>query len=438
MGAFLWAMLCAVGFVTLGDPGVQVAPAVGLLVLWGAGAALLPSPPGGPGRVFAAALAVRAVLWTGPLWLSTDLYRYLWEGRAVLLGGDPYLYAPAWEGWPVDAIRARVNHPEVSSIYPPGAMALYAGIAAIWYHPQMVRAVFGLADAALAGLLAATLQGRRRSPRGAWIYALHPLGAVEAAGSGHLDALALLLGVAAIGAWDRRRKGEGGEGGVGWATLGMGVKLLPGVLLPTLLRGAPDRVRWGALAVSLGLLGLLTAPYLEAGPHLLRGLGTYAARWSFNGSLHPVLEAGLGGLGADPALARPLGVLLAGSVVGLLAWRRRDPAEVALWAGAAFVLLSPTVHPWYVAWAWVPALLCGVRAWTALATLTPLAYVVLATLDPSTGIWQERPWTAPTIYLPFFLLLATEWAARQILPGPWAATPAAGGSSSRSPTPPAP
>ena len=71
-------------------------------------------------------------------------------------------------------------------------------------------------------------------------------------------------------------------------------------------------------------------------------------------------------------------------VAGAL-WRRRDPAEVALWAGGAFVLLSPTVHPWYVIWAWVPSLLTGVRAWTALATAAPLAYAVLATLDPATG-----------------------------------------------------
>ena len=31
-----------------------------------------------------------------------------------------------------------------------------------------------------------------------------------------------------------------------------------------------------------------------------------------------------------------------------------------------FVLLSPTVHPWYLVWVWLPALLCGVRSWTVL------------------------------------------------------------------------
>jgi hypothetical protein len=92
-------------------------------------------------------------------------------------------------------------------------------------------------------------------------------------------------------------------------------------------------------------------------------------------------------------------LVVCGAAVTLWAvLRRRDPAELALWVGGAFVLLSPTVHPWYIAWAWVPAVVCGVRAWTVLAGLAPVAYVVLMTIDPATGAWNEARWPAVLAY----------------------------------------
>jgi hypothetical protein len=103
--------------------------------------------------------------------------------------------------------------------------------------------------------------------------------------------------------------------------------------------------------------------------------------------------------------------------------RHRDPAVVALWAGGAFVLLSPTVHPWYVLWAWVPALICGVRAWTVLATLVPVSYAALASLDSATGQWVEPWWPVWAQFLPFLLVLGWEWGLRWMLPGPSPSNP---------------
>ena len=44
--------------------------------------------------VFGVALAARAALLPVPPSLSGDLYRYLWEGRVVSHGGDPYRQSP--------------------------------------------------------------------------------------------------------------------------------------------------------------------------------------------------------------------------------------------------------------------------------------------------------------------------------------------------------
>jgi len=250
--------------------------------------------------------------------------------------------------------------------------------------------------------LASALVGRRRSTDAAWLYALHPLGAVEAAGSGHLEPAAVLTVVLAVLAWDRRRSG------LGWASLGALVKVLPALLFPTLWRRSP----WLLLLASV-VAALSALPFADAGLTAFSGLLAYTRHWSFNPGLFAVLRAGLG------EAARPVAMALGAAVVAWAWWKRRDPAEVALWAGGAFVLLSPTVHPWYVAWVWVPALLCGVRAWTVLATLAPLSYLAWASYRPATGTWTEPTWTRWVIYLPFFTALAWEAIRHQLLPGPW-------------------
>jgi hypothetical protein len=381
-----------------------------VLVAWGLGVLVLKRPKASAGAVLLAAVAIRfALLWTDPS-LSDDLFRYLWEGRVVAEGANPYLAAPGaavWDTWASnDMIREAVNHPEVPSVYPPLALGLFAALGKISYSPLVIRVFVGGCDALVAYFLARVLDARGRSRDGAWLYALLPLGAVEAAVSGHLEAVAILPLVIGLLAWER------GRSSIGWVGLAGLVKLLPVLILPALWRRSP----W-LYALVAGVAVLTALPFVDAGGSMAEGLTTYARDWSFNGSFYRLLEPVLG-----EWTRAALGVMGA-AAVGFALWRHRDPARVALWVGGAFVLLSPTVHPWYVLWAWVPALVVGVRAWTLLAWLAPVAYIVLGTLDPTTGQWQEAAWPAVVQYLPFLLALGVESARHWTQPGPWAPGP---------------
>lgn len=367
-----------------------------------------------PAQVFLAALLVRALLLPSPPSLSDDIWRYIAEGHAALHGGNPYLDPPAAPGpVPELGIRALVNHPEVPSVYPPLAVWIFALLAAVAPGALLFKAAFALADAGVAASLAAALRARGRSTANAWLYAVFPLPALESAGSGHMDALALLGLALALAHWSQ------GRSGIGWAGLGGLVKLLPLVLLPTLRHRQP----W--LLLLVGLVGLAAAgPFLDAGPALLEGLTTYARHWSFNAGGYQVLRALFGLVGLDEAAARAAAAFAGAGVVVGCWWRLRDPARVALWVGGAFVLLSPTVHPWYTLWVWVPALVCGVRSWTVLVLLAPLSYAAWASYDPATRAWQEPAWPAFAIWLPLCLAALAESLWQQVRPGPWSPAPA--------------
>jgi hypothetical protein len=408
MGLTAFSLLAAAALCALGELRGQPGPGVALLLLWGLVVLRAPTPRGGLGALALSAGLVRLVLlWSEPN-LSDDLARYLWEGRVVALGESPYLHAPASPHWAArfaeDPQRIAVNHPTIPSIYPPLALYLWAFLSKISSTTLFYRMISAAADLGVALTLGAILQGRGRSLRGAWLYALMPLMAVESAGSGHLEPLALLPAALAVRAHDR------GGSGAAWAAVGAAIKLLPGVIFVGLARRSPGVA---LLAVGFGIA--ITLPFLSDGPALLEGLGAYAARWSFNGRLAPLLAAGLGQLGLE-GWARPVGIGLGAGVCAWALQRRRDPAELWLWAGGAFVLLSPTVHPWYLGWAWVPALLLGRGSWSVLAWLIPLCYVVLGTIDEASGAWAEPAWTAPVIYGGFGL--AALWGGVQRLRSP--------------------
>ena len=101
-------------------------------------------------------------------------------------------------------------------------------------------------------------------------------------------------------------------------------------------------------------------------------------------------------------------VLLA--TVLLRAWRRGvGPSEAARTVLVAFLLLTPTLHPWYLTWL-VPFLVVSRPswAWSLLLAAAPLFYWPLTEWQAE-GLWREPRWLWPCVALPFLLLCALEW-----------------------------
>lgn len=396
--SLLASLALAVAVVGLGELRSTATAFVALALAWGlaASAAAWSSRhlPDLPWTVLALGLTLRLLVLASPVSLSDDLWRYLWEGQVQLAGHNPFLFAPdAQELAPLrDEVWRQVNHKGVSTIYPPGALALFRAVAALWSAPLSWKLLSGAADFGVLLLLARESRARGLGAWPATFYALHPLPILESAGSGHLEALALLALVLAL---RLARQGRLAAASLA-AWVGALVKLLPGALLLPFLRRDRRATLKGslagaALALALGL------PFLDAGPTLLRGFGRYYEAWAFNASLFPVLQLLAG------EHARALGTLLGAAWCVWALWRFPSPARVFLhWAGA-LLLLSPVVHPWYFLWALVPALLLGSWPWAVMATTALLSYLVLASYDAVSNTWTEPPWVVWIEYPPLLI-----------------------------------
>lgn len=359
---------------------------------WGAGVLLglrAPVRAEPAAWLFAVALLIRLPLVGTPPLLSDDLYRYIWEGLASLAGHDVFMTPPASIDGLDDALRAKVNHPEVPSVYPPLALWWFRAVSVV-REPWFVQLASAVADATVPLSIAAASASRRA----AWVYALHPLPILESACGAHIDVPAVALAAAAIAVY---RNGALG-GALGLTAAAALTKLFPIVWVPTLARRLPPGplVGWAA-AILLGTV-LVSIPFVPR--EWPAGWVAYATRWEFNGFVYPWLVPWLDGDGARRVL------VCVGGGMTVFAWVRfRDPAQVWAWVGSAFVFLAPTLHPWYVLWALVPNLMLGRFAWGWASLVLLNGYAVLAAYDPTNGTWAEAPWLWWITWPPAVLLL---------------------------------
>ena len=352
--------------------------------------------------ILGTALLLRLIALAAPVFLSDDINRYIWDGRVQAAGLSPYTEppnSPTLASLRDPVIYPRLNHLDWRTIYPPGAQLVFALLASL--APSSVLAFKSLvvaADLATALVLSAWLGALGRPQAWVLIYAWHPLVVIELAGSGHLDALALLASVAALWAATRGREAWAGI----WIGLGALVKLYPLLLLPALVGRRASRVVGAcAIVVAAGYLC-----YARAGWAVVGSLPRFVAQEQFNGTLRTLLEWVLVPLGEPGRVAARLIPLLAlsGLAVGL-AWRGRTipPWQRAAWLVGAYCLTTPSLFPWYVLWL-VPLLAVELRwPWLWLTGAVALTYLVFA--EP---LWRMPPWVPAVEFIPLAAGLA--WA----------------------------
>ena len=365
--------------------------------------------------VLGLALAMRAVLLTGPPVLSSDIYRYVWDGRVQAAGINPYRYVPAdptLARLRDDAIYSHVNRAEYArTIYPPVAQLVFAAVGRVWDGVGAMRlamlAFELLGMVCLLRLLVVAGLPRERL----LIYAWNPLPLWSFASDGHVDAIAVgLLGLALL----LRARHRDGWAGAALAAAAL-VKFFPVVLAPAFLRGGSF---WRPALAGCAVIILGYGIYSGAGAHVLGFLPHYGQEEGLASGSGFWLLAGLGELVPLPAAAPLLYLACACLVLLALALgvaRARPPAndartlcrDAGLLAAAAMVAVSPH-YPWYFAWLALPAAVAPSRALLWLAT-APL----LLTLDPIAGdrfVWPSL------VYVPAALLALADLRRGAIMP----------------------
>ncbi len=321
-----------------------------------------------------------------------DIWRYRWEGRVQAAGMNPYQYAPDAPElaglrdaeWPL------VNHPEYPAAYPPGAQVIFRAFAGtpVW----LWKLVLLCADLGVVALLA-----RWRDPAAAAAYAWNPLIIYVSAGGGHFDVFMVLALVASAFLLERGKR-EDRTGDFAWSALLLGlaivIKLIPLVLVPVWFFAFGWRRVW-LLILAVTPLPLGAVLYGWPGIDVFGSIRSLAFVARTNDCLWWLTEKFIWANTAQKNAVYQFILASACAVIALLWWH--DWRRGRLWVLGAVLVLSPALHPWYLAWILPFAILAGgpARAWLVFS-VSNFAYFLL---------WlQPVPWVQPA-WLHLLILL---------------------------------
>lgn len=330
--------------------------------------------------VIAIAVAARIGPLIAPPFLSTDIFRYVWDGRVQAAGINPYAFLPADPS--LTALRdadifPHINRAETApTIYPPAAQAVFAAIGMTAPGTRTVKVTM-IGFEALAMAVAATVLSRASLPPARIvIWAWNPLAVWAFAGNGHVDAMAAGLLAVALGLAPTRGAVLAGVA-FGAAVL---TKFMPLAAAPAFW----PRGRWRvAMATTLTIVALY-ACYASAGWRVVGYMPGYGTEEGLSDGTGFWLLAGLSRVVNLPPVAAPIYIALAALLLaGLGLWVafvRRPSTDVEIWRAAGLLMACATVaisphYPWYFAWLALPAIVAPSRALIWLATAPVLLYL---------------------------------------------------------------
>ncbi|RJP92229.1 MAG: hypothetical protein C4518_07560 [Desulfobacteraceae bacterium] len=353
----------------LGVAAPEIVGATGLIViLIGMGLVINDKSGNGwsPTIIMAFAAVFRLMfLWRTPE-LSDDIFRYIFDGMMTVSGHNPYALAPANvlpSSPQMHGLISQVNHPHLITIYPPAAQLVFA-LGCFTGGVFGMKLVLVLFDLATCGVIIKLLTHLRLPVSHAALYAWHPLPVIETGASGHIDATAVFFLLSAFliilstsnskKAADPTQTGSPATGCFPFAagviiSFSIFTKWMPVIFLPCFLIIAFPKKRRHVFSGILITSAILLLLFLPDFTNSLNTLTTYLQRWEFSGYLFRNLREMTG----SGKTARLICVSLFMAVSGMVyvqIFLKNHP--VALFKGCyviafAFLILTPTLHPWY-------------------------------------------------------------------------------------------
>lgn len=330
-----------------------------------------------PGVILLIAFVLRLLFLFRAPELSDDIYRYLWDGLQTITGFNPYSLAPSHidlHGEAAASLLRHINHPDFVTIYPPFAQLIFASGAALTHSLTGVKATLVMFDLGTCFMIIKILSSMKLPVWRASLYAWHPLPVLEIAGSGHVDGAGILFLFITVYILFLRGKKDNTEmhikasiplfferpvsqlfAGLAFAAA-VSVKLIPLIYLPVLLIAITGSGSVLFVTGFLSGLALLIVPFLPDLYNMTVTLGIYLHNWEFSNfafrTLRDLLSSG--------SAARMVLLLTLSFAIGLLSMyfllkKKVDsgknifPLFIKTIYGItfSFLLLTPTLHPWY-------------------------------------------------------------------------------------------
>ena len=377
----------------------------------------------------AIAIIFRLIFLTAIPNLSQDFYRFIWDGRMMLKGFNPYLYLPETfinQGYaPINQATelysgmGALNGSHYTN-YPP-INQLNFFIAALFNNSSIIGSIIALrlqiilADIGIIYFGKKILEKLKLPVHNIFLYALNPFIIIELTGNLHFESVMLFFLVWSLYLILQKK----------WSlaalifSLSVAVKLIPLLFLPLFYQWfTKDEKRKGILnflsfgAIIIGINMLLFLPFLSSDllDKYLSSVGLWFQKFEFNASLYYIARA-LGtlfrGYNEIAIIGKTTPVIVVIFLLIITLFRKnKSPQQLitALLIGISFYYLTTTtMHPWYLATLVILSVFTNYRFPIVWSVVIVLSYQAYANIP-----WKENLWLIALEYLVVYGFLLWE------------------------------
>ena len=368
--------------------------------------------------LFALGILARLVLFMGLPSLSDDVFRFIWDGKLLAEGINPYLHTPRFvldnmaktPGLDLN-LFSKLNSPDYYTVYPPLNQLIFWVSAALGGNSSLIatnviRTLIFAAEIASFFLLRTLLKTQGKNQNLAAWYFLNPLVIMEFTGNLHFEAFVILFILIGLNLMYLKKNGLAGIALV----LGIATNLLPLIFLPAIVinHNWKRGILISAIAVSACIVTFYPFISNELIANFKSSLGLYFQKFEFNASIYFLLrEVGfmIKGYNTIGVLGPVLSLVSASAIltIAFIGARKKWPFEkTMLLILLSYLLFTTTVHPWYIL-ALIPlGLISGFYFpifWSLLICCTYLGY--RANGFELSGVWIVFEYVSLLIFLYF-------------------------------------
>jgi hypothetical protein len=327
---------------------------------------------------------------------SDDYYRYLWEGKILLHGVNPYEKNPADSSLNYlhgKDLPSKVTFKTMTAIYPPAAQLIFAASYFIsGESPVGLKLIYFVCEFFTLLFLLKLFRLQKEDEHQIIFYAWLPLPIMEFFVNAHLDAAAVMFFVMFL-YFAMKNNVIGSSLSFAFSFL---IKLYPVFILPLLLKKF-----WFKKAILFYLIFFIVVvvfyfPFLPHNQPLTSSIFKYLSNWEFNGSVYQFINMFLHN-GQTARLICTAGLVV---IVAVIALKYKNFLYGVYAVLLAMIIFTPTFYPWYMGW------IAAVNPFVQFTSVLSLLFTTnLTNVTPMGKVWQEYTWVLLLEYIPFFVLL---------------------------------
>ena len=304
-------------------------------------------------------------LYATPI-LSQDFYRFLWDGRLILDGINPFLWTPneimglnkiegplmkkMWEGMGALSQSNYSNYPPIHQL--PALIAVLLFKQSMALSIIFLRGVMIFADIGILIIGQKLLKLLHLQPKSIFLYFLNPLVVVELTGNLHYEGLMIFFLVCFLYLLERKK--------ILWAGFFMGLsvltKLIPLLILTLFLFKLNWKKSWlfygtVAIVIIIGFTPFFDEMFLT---NYSKTIGLWFSNFEFNAGIFYTAKAYFNdqyGLSLMPYMRYIAPIVLSLFLMYFLSKKVNSILEIlnqTLLLLTVYFLISTTVHPWYI------------------------------------------------------------------------------------------